>query len=60
MKNLLKYILFTLTILFCATNINAQELIAEADSAYVNDEDDPPKEVMLLLEARQRNISVDF
>ena len=38
MKNLLKYILFTLTILFCATNINAQELIAEADSAYVNDD----------------------
>ena len=36
------------------------EKLEQIVSAYVNDEDDPPKEVMLLLEARQRNISVDF
>lgn len=36
------------------------EKLEQIVSAYVNDEDDPPKEAMLLLEARQRNISVDF
>jgi DNA polymerase-3 subunit alpha (Gram-positive type) len=36
------------------------EKLEQIVSAYVNDEDDPPKEVVLLLEARQRNISVDF
>ena len=27
---------------------------------YVNDEDDPPEEIMLLLEARHRNIPIEF
>lgn len=38
MKYLFKYILLLLATIFCSIKINAQEIITEADSAYVNDD----------------------
>lgn len=39
---------------------DSNEELKQVIEAYVNDEDDPPEEIMLLLEARQRNTSIDF
>lgn len=38
----------------------SNEDLKQIIEAYVNDEDDPPEEVVLLLEARHRNIPIDL
>ena len=38
----------------------SNEELEQIMEIYVNDEDDPPEDILLLLETRQRNISIDF
>ena len=48
-------------------NLGAKEFLHDSNEnlkqiieVYVNDGDDPPEEIMLLMEARNRNIAIDF